>query len=140
MKSINFFLVILIILLSSNSHAEGEKWVIANISWNFGPGNDRTFTGYGATKTDAFADAQRTCVRTTHIESEKFFCYNSPVAQQYSEKGSCGQAWTGWITIGHAVGDPCPENCTRGPEIDTKTRIVDLGKIQIKHKFQCWLK
>lgn len=47
-------------------------------------------------------------------------------------------AWTGWVTVGGSVGNPCPSNCKRGDEIGLSgPRSVDLYKIQFKHKFEC---
>lgn len=60
------------------------------------------------------------------------------------EKQYCNpkDAWTGWVTVGSGVGNPCPNNCKRGDEIGLAgPRSVGLlpPRIQFKHKFECLL-
>ena len=52
----------------------------------------------------------------------------------------CGESWTGWVTVGGAVGNPCPSGCERGREVGQDYRSVGLlpPRPQVKHKFQCW--
>ena len=36
----------------------------------------------------------------------------------------CGIAWSGWIEVGGAVGNPCPSGCSRGHELGQSYRVV----------------
>lgn len=51
----------------------------------------------------------------------------------------CGTAWSGWIEVGGAVGNPCPSGCSRGEELGQSYRVVGFPpRPQTQHKFQCW--
>lgn len=51
----------------------------------------------------------------------------------------CGTAWSGWIEVGGAVGNPCPSGCSRGEELGQSYRAVGFPpRPQTQHKFQCW--
>jgi uncharacterized protein DUF5360 len=51
----------------------------------------------------------------------------------------CGTAWSGWIDVGGAVGNPCPSGCSRGEELGQSYRAVGFPpRPQTQHKFQCW--
>ena len=52
----------------------------------------------------------------------------------------CGAHWTGWVSPGGGVGNPCPSGCTRGSEVGQDYRSVGIlpPRPQVKHKFQCW--
>ena len=55
------------------------------------------------------------------------------------DRTDCGTAWSGWITAGGAVGNPCPNGCSRGDELGQSYRAVGFPpRIQTQHKFQCW--
>jgi hypothetical protein len=63
----------------------------------------------------------------------------SPPPKTASSRADCGTAWSGWIEIGGAVGNPCPSGCSRGDELGQSYRAVGFPpRPQTQHKFQCW--
>jgi hypothetical protein len=63
----------------------------------------------------------------------------SPPSRTAASRMDCGSAWSGWIEIGGAVGNPCPSGCSRGDELGQSYRAVGFPpRPQTKHKFQCW--
>jgi len=61
------------------------------------------------------------------------------VRPQPAARVDCGQHWSGWIEVGGAVGNPCPEGCSRGDELGQSYRVVGFPpRPQTQHKFQCW--
>jgi hypothetical protein len=62
-----------------------------------------------------------------------------PPAPPASTRLDCGTAWSAWIDVGGAVGNPCPSGCSRGDELGQSYRVVGLPpRPQTQHKFQCW--
>lgn len=62
-----------------------------------------------------------------------------PQVKQPPARIDCGAAWTGWLSLGAGVGNPCPKGCARGAELGQSYRAVDFPpKPQVKRKFQCW--
>lgn len=63
----------------------------------------------------------------------------TPPAPTASARVDCGSAWSGWIDVGGAVGNPCPGGCARGDELGQSYRVVGFPpRPQTQHKFQCW--
>lgn len=63
-------------------------------------------------------------------------CDRTEAPKQYCDPKS---EWTGWVTVGSGVGNPCPNNCERGDEIGLACpRSVSIPpNIQFKQKFEC---
>jgi hypothetical protein len=60
-------------------------------------------------------------------------------AETRPSRQDCGTAWSDWIEVGGAVGNPCPAGCARGDELGQSYRAVGFPpRPQTKHKFQCW--
>ena len=48
----------------------------------------------------------------------------APSAPTAPARVDCGSAWSGWIDVGGAVGNPCPSECSRGDELGQSYRAV----------------
>jgi hypothetical protein len=87
------------------------------------------------------------CGRGCKHTADKFISWNPGEHQscvvEDNPKVYCdpASAWSGWVTVGGGVGNPCPGGCKRGGEIGLKgprsVGVPPFNKIQFKHKFEC---
>jgi len=116
-----------------------ERKYFSTAAWTF-PAGSSSYSGSGTTREQAFAEARRICTLSQGLKEYVGFCFNSPTSVQYSLRDYYGVYWSGWVTWGDGVGDPCPDGTTRGNEVGANHRSVDLlpPKPQTNHAFECW--